>query len=87
MNQSILKQITMPEYAQSINAIDGEIVAGPNGDFISFTLSDDTKSTIPVGGKSQGMNSPLELEVLIFDNGGAVATANQYFGKGVVSFA
>ena len=50
MNQSILKQITMPEYAQSINAIDGEIVAGPNGDFISFTLSDDTKSTIPVGG-------------------------------------
>ena len=83
----IEKQITMSEYAQSINAIDGEVVAGPNGDFVSFTLKSGRTATIPVGGKSQGMDSPLELEVLIFDDGSAVATANQYFGKGVVSFA
>ena len=83
---TIEKQITMSEYAQSINAIDGEIVAGPNGDFVSFTLTSGNTSTIPVGGKSQGMDSPLELEVLLFDNGSAVATVNQYVGKGVVTF-
>jgi len=84
---NIEKQITMSEYAKSINAINGEIVAGPNGDFISFTLKSGNTATIPVGGNSQGMDSPIELEVLIFEDGGAVATVNQYVGKGVVSFA
>lgn len=84
---TIQKQISMQEYAQSINAIDGEIIAGPNGDFISFTLKSGESSTLPIGGNSQGMESPLDLEVLIFEEGGAVATVNQYVGKGVVSFA
>tara|TARA_R110002167_G_scaffold10113_1_gene46591 strand:- start:26 stop:283 length:258 start_codon:yes stop_codon:yes gene_type:complete len=81
-----LTQISMHEYAQSINAISGEIIAGPKGDFISFTLSDDTKSTIPIGGRSQGMNKPSQLDVLILPDGGKVATVNQYVGQGVESF-
>jgi len=87
MDNSIEKQITMREYAQTINAISGEIVAGPNGDFISFLLKSGTKSTIPVGGKSQGLDTPSELEVLCFIDGGVVATANQYVSKGVETFA
>jgi len=86
MDNSIEKQITMREYAQTINAVSGEIVAGPNGDFISFLLKSGAKSTIPVGGKSQGLDSPSQLEVLCFVDGGAVATANQYVGQGVETF-
>tara|TARA_R110001606_G_scaffold38464_1_gene107683 strand:+ start:90 stop:350 length:261 start_codon:yes stop_codon:yes gene_type:complete len=86
METSIEKQITMREYAQSINAISGEIVAGPNGDFISFVLKSGSKATIPVGGKSQGLNTPSDLEVICFLDGGAVATANQYVGQGVETF-
>ena len=84
---SIIKeQISMQAHAQSINAISGEIIAGPKGDFISFTLSDDTKSTIPIGGRSQGMNKPSQLDVLILPDGGKVATVNQYVSQGVESF-
>tara|TARA_R110001632_G_scaffold36376_1_gene91770 strand:- start:509 stop:772 length:264 start_codon:yes stop_codon:yes gene_type:complete len=87
MENSIKEQVTMRAYAKSINAISGEIVAGPNGDFISFVLKSGDKSTIPVGGKSQGLNTPSELEVLCFLDGGAVATANQYVGQGVETFS
>ena len=84
---SIIKeQISMQAHAQSINAISGEIIAGPNGDFISFTLKNGDTSTLPVGGRSQGMAKPSELEVLTFEDGGSVATANQYVGQGVESF-
>jgi len=87
MENSIEKQITMREYAQSINAISGEIVAGPSGDFISFTLKSGAKATIPVGKRSQGMGKPSELGVLCLVNGIAIATANQYVGQGVETFS
>jgi len=87
MDNSIKEQITMREYAKSINAISGEIVAGPNGDFISFLLKSGTKVTIPVGGKSQGMDTPSDLDVIILPDGGAVATVNQYVGQGVETFS
>ena len=65
---SIIKeQISMQAHAQSINAISGEIIAGPNGDFISFTLKNGDTSTLA-------------------EDGGSVATANQYVGQGVESF-
>ena len=86
MENSIKEQVTMRAYAKSINAISGEIVAGPNGDFISFVLKSGSKTTIPVGGKSQGLDTPSDLEVLCFLDGGAIATANQYVGKGVETF-
>ena len=86
MENSIKEQVTMRAYAKSINAISGEIVAGPNGDFISFVLKSGSKTTIPVGGKSQGLDTPSQLEVLCFIDGGAIATANQYVGKGVETF-
>jgi len=81
-----LTQISMQEYAQSINAVSGEIIAGPNGDFISFKHADDTKSTLPIGNRSQGMNKPSQLDVLMLPDGGKVATVNQYVGQGVESF-
>ena len=86
MENSIKEQVTMRAYAKSINAISGEIVAGPNGDFISFVLKSGSKTTIPVGGKSQGLDTPSQLEVLCFIDGGAIATANQYVGQGVETF-
>ena len=43
--------------------------------------------TLPIGGKSQGMDTPSQLEVLCFLDGGAVATCNQYVGQGVETFA
>ena len=84
---NIKEQITMRAYAQTINATSAEIIAGPNGDFIVFTLKDDTTTTLPVGGKSQGMDKPSQLEILCFQDGGAVATCNQYVGKGAETFA
>ena len=63
-----------------------EQVAGPKGDFISFVLKSGSKTTIAVGGKSQGLDTPSQLEVLCFLDGGAIATANQYVGKGVETF-
>ena len=77
----------MPVYAGSINAISAEIIAGPNGDFIVFNLKSGLTSTLPVGKRSQGMDKPSELEVLTFEDGGAVATVNQYVAKGVENFA
>ena len=53
---NVKEQITMRAYAQTINATSAEIIAGPNGDFIVFTLKDDTTTTLPVGGKSQGLD-------------------------------
>tara|TARA_R110000744_G_scaffold148771_5_gene261824 strand:- start:1114 stop:1389 length:276 start_codon:yes stop_codon:yes gene_type:complete len=90
---SIIKeQISMQAHAQSINAISGEIIAGPNGDFISFTLKNGDTSTLPVGGRSQGMAKPSELSVISvppnekYPEGGYVATVNQYVSQGVESF-
>ena len=87
MENSIKEQLTMLAYAISINAISAEIIAGPNGDFIVFTLKSGLTSTLPVGKRSQGMDKPSELEVLCFEDGGAVATVNQYVAKGVEMFA
>ena len=84
---SIKEQLTMLAYASSINAISAEIISGPNGDFISFVLKSGGTTTLPIGGKSQGMDTPSQLEVLCFLDGGAVATVNQYVGQGVETFA
>ena len=80
-----LTQISMQEYAKSINAVSGEIIDGPNGDFIRFQLADGTSSTIACGPNSQGMDRPSQLDVLVTDDGG-IATVNQYVGKGVETF-
>jgi len=86
MNVTVLKQISMSEHAQSINAVSGEIIAGPNGDFITFKHADESKSTMPVGGRSQGMDRPSDLEVICLSDGGFIATCNQYVGQGIEAF-
>ena len=69
-------------YAKSIGAVKAEKVVGPNGAFISMTKADGSKSTIPVGKKSQN-GSLSEYKVLITDGsqgpaGQAIATVNEY---------
>ena len=69
-------------YGKSIGAVKAEKVVGPRGAFISFTKADGTKSTIPVGKRSQG-GSLREYKVLITDGsqgpaGQAIATVNAY---------
>jgi len=52
------------------------LVNGPNGAFISYSIND-VKSTIPVGKRSQ--QGTLEsFNVLITEDGTAIATVNQY---------
>lgn len=61
-------------------------VVGPNGAFISASKADGSKNTFPVGKRSQ--NGTLEqYNVLITDDGVAIATVNEYKSVQTVSFA
>lgn len=64
-------------YLKELGAKTAEKVVGPNGAFVSYAMADGTKGTIPVGKKSQE-GKLSEFNVLIADNGQAIATINQY---------
>jgi len=52
-------------------------VVGPNGAFISAVMPDGAKSTFPVGKRSQ--NGKLaDYNLLLTDDGQAIATVNEY---------
>jgi hypothetical protein len=53
------------------------LIKGPNGAFISITTKDAKRITLPVGKKSQN-GTLTEFNVLITDDGQAIATVNQY---------
>jgi hypothetical protein len=65
------------EYLKEQGAVKCELVNGPNGKFISATKADDSKFTLPVGKKSQAGRLD-EFNVLIAENGTAIATVNHY---------
>jgi hypothetical protein len=68
---------TLFSYAKSNGAKSLDKVVGPNGAFISMKMIDGTTKTLPVGGKSQ--NGKLsEYNILITDDGQAIATVNEY---------
>lgn len=64
-------------YAKELGAKSISKVNGPNGAFISMTMSDDTKQTLPVGKRSQAGKLD-EYNVLIAEGGQAIATVNHY---------
>jgi len=69
------------EYLQDAGAKFIRKVSGPNGAFISYTTdswdNSDSIFTLPVGKRSQ--NGKLsEYNVLITDEGQAIATVNEY---------
>mgnify|MGYP003671700644 FL=1 len=65
-------------YLKSMGFVTASIVNGPNGDFISAKKGDDSKETFPVGKKSQGCTSLMDMTVIVTDKGQAIATINQY---------
>ena len=66
-------------YLKSMGFVTASIVNGPNGDFISAKKGDDSKETFPIGKKSQGCTSLMDMNVVISDKTGqAIATINQY---------
>ena len=65
------------DYVKAQGAVKLVKMQGPNGAFISCEKADGTKFTMPVGKKSQG-NSLVEYNVLVAENGQAIATANNY---------
>ena len=52
-------------------------VTGPNGAFLSITEKDGEVTTMPIGKKSQE-GTLSEYNVLISDDGQAIATINNY---------
>ncbi len=69
------------EYLQKEGAKFVRKVTGPNGAFISYTTDswdkNDSIFTLPVGKRSQN-GSIKEYNVLITDDGQAIATVNEY---------
>jgi len=64
-------------YLKKQGAVKAAKVTGPNGAFISATKADGSKFTLPVGKKSQA-GKLEEFNVLIAENGTAIATVNHY---------
>jgi len=65
------------DYLREKDAVSASIVKGPNGDFISATMADGQRFTLPVGKRSQG-GDMLKMNVIIAEDGGVIATMNNY---------
>lgn len=68
---------TLLSYAKELGAKSISKVNGPKGAWISMTMYDDTRQTLPVGKRSQAGKLD-EFNVLIAENGQAIATVNHY---------
>ena len=71
-----MKKLT--EYAKELKAVAIEKVVGPNGAFISLTMADNTKQTLPIGKRSQNGSIPEYAILISEDNGQAICTVNEY---------
>ena len=76
-NQTANQTNPLIPYLKQQGAVKAQLVNGPNGDFVSATKADGSRFTLPVGRKSQG-STLKEMNVLITDDGVAIATANNY---------
>jgi len=68
---------TLLEYLKELGAVKASVVSGPNGKFISYTLANDTRGTLPIG-KNSYAGTLSTFNVLIVDGGQAIATVNSY---------
>lgn len=64
-------------YAKELGAKSISKVNGPAGAFISMVMADDSRMTLPVGKRSQAGKLD-EYNILIAENGQAIATVNSY---------
>ena len=63
-------------YLKELGASSVQLIHGPNGAFIVYHIGAN-KHTMPVGSKSQA-GTLREFNVLITEDGQAIATVNQY---------
>jgi hypothetical protein len=80
-----MKTISLKEYAAQVKATSATKVTGPRGAFISFSHADGSKSTIPCGKRSQN-GTLATYKVLCADDGGFIATVNEYKTSESMSF-
>ncbi len=66
------------DYLKENGFVSAKIVAGPNGDFVIAQRANKSTATFPVGGNSQGNSNLFDYNVLITDDGQAIATINNY---------
>ena len=66
------------EYLKEQGYISAKIIAGPNGDFIVAQTEAYHVTNFPVGKKSQGVKDLFEYNVVITNDGQAIATINNY---------
>ena len=64
------------QYLKELGASKCALISGPNGRFVSYTVGTE-RFTLPVGGKSQN-GTLAEFNVLITEDGTAIATVNSY---------
>ena len=72
-----METLKLVEHVKAQGAVKMRKVLGPNGAFVSCEKADGTKFTLPIGKKSQE-GDLREYNVLIADNGQAIATINNY---------
>lgn len=65
------------EFLKAQGAVKAVKVNGPNGAFISATKANNSSFTLPIGKKSQE-GKLSDYNVLIAENGTAIATVNNY---------
>lgn len=65
------------DYLKEQGAVKASKVQGPNGNFITATKKDGNTFTLPVGKRSQE-GKLAEFNVLITEDGQAIATVNLY---------
>lgn len=69
--------VKLTDHLKAQGAISVVKVKGPNGAFMSITMKDGQKKTMPIGKKSQE-GTIKDYNVLITDDGVAIATTNNY---------
>jgi hypothetical protein len=78
--------IALAAHAKTLKAKGCQKVMGPNGAFLVFTdAKGDKLATVPVGKRSQEA-ALSEYQILVAEDGGFIATANQYETVDTMSF-
>ena len=77
-----MKKLT--EFLKDAGFVSASKVNGPNGAFISAKKANGETSTFPVGKKSQA-GTLAEYNVLITEDGQAIATVNSYVEEESIS--
>lgn len=72
-----MENTKLTDYLKAQGASKVVKVKGPNGAFMSILMKDGSKRTMPIGKKSQE-GEIRDYNVLITDDGVAIATTNNY---------